>query len=163
MTDLLRRSDRIQGDLQHCLDIAEPMNLIIREFVSFPVKNEFRGFIYKEKLTALTQYNNLAYFPQHLEIKSEMERKIKEFVEGMKSVMENCILDLVIDDNGKVWVVEMNPFGELTGACLFSWSEDREILMGKKPFEFRIVEKKPTLQYIKSEIDPKVLKLINIE
>ena len=162
-TDLLRRSDRIQGDLQHCLDIAEPMNLIIREFVSFPVKNEFRGFIYKEKLTALTQYNNLAYFPQHLEIKSEMERKIKEFVEGMKSVMENCILDLVIDDNGKVWVVEMNPFGELAGACLFSWSKDREILMGKKPFEFRIVEEKPTLEYIKSEIDPKVLKLINVE
>ena len=162
-TDLLRRSDRIQGDLQHCLDISEPMNLIIREFVSFPVKNEFRGFVYKEKFTALTQYNNLAYFPEHLEIKSEIEQKMKEFIEGMKYVMECFILDLVIDDKGKVWVVEINPFGELAGACLFSWSKDRDVLMGKKPFEFRIVEEKPTLQYIKSEIDPKVFELIKIE
>ena len=76
--------------------------------------------------------------------------------------MQNFIMDLVIDDQGKVWVVEINPFGELAGACLFSWSKDREVLMGQKPFEFRIVEEKPTIQYIKSEIDPRVLEVLKI-
>ena len=70
---------------------------------------------------------------------------------------------MIFKHRGKVWVVEINPFGELAGACLFSWSKDRDVLMGKKPFEFRIVEEKPTLQYIKSEIDPKVFELIKIE
>ena len=46
-TNLLRLSERIQGDLEYCLKNSEPMNLIVREFVNFPVKNELRGFVYK--------------------------------------------------------------------------------------------------------------------
>ena len=36
--DLLRKSDRIVSDLEHCLELGEPMNLIVRQFVKFPVK-----------------------------------------------------------------------------------------------------------------------------
>ena len=36
--DLLRKSDRIVADLEHCLELGEPMNLIVRQFVKFPVK-----------------------------------------------------------------------------------------------------------------------------
>merc|ERR1711990_431518 len=43
-TDLMRRSNRIQGDMEEAVKNSEPMNLIIREFVHFPVKNELRGF-----------------------------------------------------------------------------------------------------------------------
>ena len=49
-TNLLRLSERIQGDLEYCLKNSEPMNLIVREFVNFPVKNELRGFVYKGDL-----------------------------------------------------------------------------------------------------------------
>ena len=44
--DLFRKSSRIVGDLEHCLEVSEPMNLIVREFVQFPVKSELRGFVY---------------------------------------------------------------------------------------------------------------------
>merc|ERR1712233_293351 len=33
-----------------------------------------------------------------------------------------ALMDIVVDDAGKVWVVEVNPFGEMAGSCLFEWS-----------------------------------------
>ena len=69
----------------------------------------------------------------------------------------------VIDNEGKVWVVEVNPFGELAGSCLFSWSKDRDILMGLEPFQFRIVNEPPSLGLIKSELDPRVLDIIGVK
>ena len=65
----------------------------------------------------------------------------------------------MIDHQVRLWV---NPFGELAGSCLFRWKQDRAILKGEKPFEFRIVEEKPKLEFIKTELDPRVLKMINL-
>jgi len=165
-TDLMRRSDRIQGDMEEAIKNSEPMNLIIREFVNFPVKNELRGFVHKGVFTALTQYNNLAYFPEHIESKAEVEEKVKSFVKvfikAMESVLDSFVMDIVIDDAGKVWVVEVNPFGEMAGSCLFEWSRDRAILMGREPFQFRIVDQPPPLGLIKTEVDPRVLEVLEI-
>merc|ERR1712037_857961 len=165
-TDLMRRSDRIQGDMGEAIKNSEPMNLIIREFVNFPVKNELRGFVHKGVFTALTQYNNLAYFPEHIESKAEVEEKVKSFVKvfikAMESVLDSFVMDIVIDDAGKVWVVEVNPFGEMAGSCLFEWSRDRAILIGREPFQFRIVDEPPPLGLIKTEVDPRVLEVLGI-
>lgn len=165
-TELMRKSSRIQGDLKVCLDAGETMNLVIREFVQFPVKNELRGFVHNGVFTALTQYNNLAFFPDHLGTKNVVEQKVKElmeqFIRAMKDVLKSFIVDIVLDNQGKAWVVEVNPFGELAGSCLFGWSKDREVLMGDKPFEFRIVEERPSLGFVRSELDPRVLEIIGL-
>ena len=127
--DLFRKSSRIVGDLEHCLEVSEPMNLIVREFVQFPVKNELRGFVYQGSLTALTQYNRTCYFPDQLETKVEVEEKVHTFMEGfidaMRSLLESFVVDIVVDTAGQVRVVEVNPFGELADSCLFSWTKDR--------------------------------------
>ena len=127
--ELLTKSERIQGDLEVCLSNKEPMSLVVRQFVSFPVKNELRGFVYEGVLTALTQYNNLAFFPEHMEGKGEVEGKVRSFMAGfiraLETTLTSFIVDLVLDDEGKVWAVEVNPFGELAGSCLFGWSKDR--------------------------------------
>ena len=105
------------------------MNLIVREFVQFPVKSELRGFVYQGSLTALTQYNRTCYFPDQLETKAEVEEKVRTFMEGfivaMRSLLESFVVDIVVDTAGQVWVVEVNPFGELADSCLFSWTKDR--------------------------------------
>ena len=123
--DLFRKSSRIVGDLE----VSEPMNLIVREFVQFPVKSELRGFVYEGSLTALTQYNRTCYFPDQVETKAEVEEKVRTFMEGfivaMRSLLESFVVDIVVDTAGQVWVVEVNPFGELADSCLFSWSKDR--------------------------------------
>ena len=127
--DLFRKSSRIVGDLEHCLEVSEPMNVIVREFVQFPVKNELRGFVYQGSLTALTQYNRTCYFPDQLETKAEVEEKVRTFMKGfivaMRSLLESFVVDIVVDTTGQVWVVEVNPFGELADSCLFSWTKDR--------------------------------------
>ena len=128
-TELMRKSSRIQGDLKVCLDAGETMNLVIREFVQFPVKNELRGFVHNGVFTALTQYNNLVFFPDHLGTKNVVEQKVKElmeqFIRATKDMLKSFIVDIVLDNQGKAWVVEVNPFGELAGSCLFGWSKDR--------------------------------------
>lgn len=54
-----------------------------------------------------------------------MEQKVKEMMKKFICAMANFIVDIVLDEDGKVWVVEVNPFGELAGSCPFSWSKDR--------------------------------------
>jgi len=99
-TDLLRRSNRIQGDLEACLENKETMQLIVREFVQFPVKNELRGFVYKGVLTALTQYNNIAYFPDQKKDKEDVEERVKlfmdELIPAMKPSLDSFVVDIVI-------------------------------------------------------------------
>ena len=56
-------------------------------------------------------------------------KKVKKFVEkfivAMKTTLDSFVIDIVTDEKGKVWVIEVNPFGELAGSCLFHWSKDR--------------------------------------
>ena len=57
--------------------------------------------------------------------------------------------------------MELNPFGELAGGCLFGWSGgDRAVLTGAAPFEFRVVERPPSLGLVRCEVDPRVLGVI---
>ena len=43
---------------------------------------------------------------------------------------------------------------------MFSWSKDRAVLTGEGHFEFRIVERPPSLGLIRCEVDPRVLETI---
>ena len=165
--NMLVISNRIQGDLKDCVARSEPLNLIIREFVKFPVELELRGFVWKKKLTALSQYNNIAFLPSLVKQKDEIEAKVKlfmeEFIKRVGEKIENFVVDIVLDYDGKVWVVELNPFGELAGSCLFSWVTDRELLLNEDGrYEFRIQEIPPDLKYIKGELSEKVIDFLDL-
>ena len=165
--DLLVMSDRIQGDLKLCLEKSEPLNLIIREFVPFPVENELRGFVWKNRLTALSQYNNVAYLPNMSRDKQAIEKKVRscmeKFITAVGEKLENFVVDIVLDNDGKVWIVEINPFGELAGSCLFSWIDDRELLLNEDGrFEFRVQDTPPGIMYIKGQINERLISFLNI-
>ena len=165
--DMLIMSNRIQGDLKMCLEKSEPLNLIIREFVQFPVEHELRGFVWKKHLTALSQYNNIAFLPSLVKNKDEIGNKVKLFMEKFIPIIgdrvDNFVVDIVLDHNGKVWIVELNPFGELAGSCLFSWITDRELLLNEDGrFEFRIQDTPPDITYIKGEINEKLIDFLDI-
>ena len=93
------------------------------------LQNELRGFVHEGVFTALTQYNNLICFPGQVEIKTEVESKVKAFMGdilvAMSGQLESFVADIVVNEAGQVWLVEVNPFGELAGSCLFGWSKDR--------------------------------------
>jgi len=162
--DLLVHSNRIQQDLEHFIQIShatnstpttyKEFNIVVREFADFEVELEFRAFVYGKKVTAITQYNQFCYFPRVKKYKKLISTTICKFIEeeliskGINN-LNNFVLDLILVSqtpqqgpysNLKVHVVEVNPFAEFAGEGLFSWTDEVDILKGRAPFEFRIVE-----------------------
>ena len=41
----------------------------------------------------------------------------------------------------KVVIIEINPLAEFAGGGLFEWNKDKDVLLGDKPFEFRVQTK----------------------
>jgi len=156
--DLLINSNRIQDDLEHFLKTPhDTFNVVVREFANFEVELEFRGFVYGQKLTAITQYNQFCYFPRVVKYKSHILQVMKDFVEGVlipKIPLKNFVIDIMLVSqtpeegpfsNLQVYIVEINPFAEFAGEGLFSWTDPKQvdILKGRAPFEFRVVEQPP--------------------
>jgi len=157
---LLVKSPRIQGDMKSYIDGTYKQNfqLVVRQFEYFDVSFEFRTFIFKGKMTGLTQYNDLCYFGDLVKFKDEIIKKLSGFVEmSVKKLgMENMVLDVVMVDphyNVKeewppltlerlqkleVKIIEVNPLAEFAGGGLFEWNKDKDVLLGEKPFEFRM-------------------------
>ncbi len=88
---------------------------------------EFRGFCYKGKLNALSQYHHLMYSPKLLEMKESLgERILNYFETDVKPKFSTLDFSYIIDfavTKDKIWVIELNPFLETTDGCLFSWQK----------------------------------------
>ena len=143
---LLLASERIQDDLSS----TSSLNLIIRQFLidRQHLKSEFRAFIYQRKFTALTQYNEYIV-DRYLILHKELILKSIEDFFGNENLLsqipyENCVLDLILlettSDQFRVYICEINPLAEFAGTGLFSWLNDRNVLLGRQSFEFRIRE-----------------------
>jgi hypothetical protein len=148
----LLRSERVMQDMLMALDYPDRFveHLAVRPWVDLEVDLEFRGFVVDGALTALSQYNHLAFFPRLQGLRSELLNAITAFFEGnvrdpLASEYPQYVVDfaVVLDSHGaitKVWVIEINPFLETTDGCLFDWKRDREVLEGAhhQPVEFRL-------------------------
>jgi hypothetical protein len=144
---LLLASERIQDDLTS----SSSLNLIIRQFIIDRryLKSEFRAFVYKRQLTALTQYNEYIFDKYLLKEKNVILQCINDFFRNEHLLeqisYENCVLDLILvesnnNHNYQVYICEINPLAEFAGTGLFSWLNDRAILLGHQEFQFRIRE-----------------------
>lgn len=89
-----------------------PVIIIIREWKDILAKNEFRGFVSKRKLTALSQYCYMQYYPELVKEKKKYKRLIKKFFESIKDSipMENSVVDFGVFEDGTVKIIEINPF-----------------------------------------------------
>jgi len=148
--NLLVLSDRVTEDLEKSLEYGETFftaKLVLREWID-EVPNhpemEFRGFVHKNQLNALTQYFSFVRFPNLVANKTEVLARIIEFFESVKRLIthESYVIDFFVLDT-KVVIIELNPFHNGAGAGLFSWKTDRNLFM-EGPFEFRITEDTPT-------------------
>lgn len=68
--------------------------------------------------------------------KEDIQKRILEFFDQLKIESKNYILDLFVGEK-EIKVIELNAFEDATGTLLFSWKNDRKILM-EGPFEFRV-------------------------
>ena len=115
---MLLKSQRIKQDLEICLEKNEPtMDVIIREWVEIPISMEFRGFCFNKKLTGVSQYFDMLFFKDLNENSNEIKLKIQSFYEEIsnKIQLENFIIDFGISTNGKIFIIELNPWNTNTG------------------------------------------------
>lgn len=138
--NLLLTSERVFADLLLALEAAKSENdqwstsIILRQWEpNLKQENEFRLFVQKNELKAISQYNPYCFYP-NLNDNSRLENlkdMMARFVKKVDSKIEvdTYILDIgILGDHIKV--IELNPFHPTTSACMFSWQEDKDILNG---------------------------------
>ncbi|KAK0044948.1 cell division cycle protein 123 [Biomphalaria pfeifferi] len=148
--DACLRSERVYQDMLLALAVPERFreNFIIRKFVNFDVDMEFRGFVYNQRLTALSQYNYLIFSERLKNERNFYLKLIQNFflqfiAPKLEHFVSNYVIDFGVSDNGsQVWVIEINPFLITTDAALFSWEHERHLLesAGEETL-FRVIEK----------------------
>ncbi len=126
-------------------------SVCIREFMDVVPANtdcEFRSFVYENQLNAVTQYDSQCYSPRLVQHADRIAQLIQDFFathvrDQLARTHESYVIDFLVifekDVPTVVKVIEINPFHNGAGACLFSWSSDRRLFMNG-PFEFRCVK-----------------------
>ena len=118
---LLKNSNRIQEDLNN----FKECQLILRKWIN--IYDEFRIFICDSRVTAVSSYPYASkdytnYF------------RSKKFLDIMKKVpYRQAIIDIGFNENDELVIIEINPFGKISSAALFSWVDDEKILKGLVP------------------------------
>lgn len=161
-------SERVcEDDLPLALQFPErwSQHIVIRRWVDVPIQYEFRAFVYNNKLTALSQYYNHAYFADIVENKSKILQLVQDLFHSVRDLLNiyppEYVLDVAVQLNeGRAYIIELNPFGKPngmgTGTCLFdnTKEEDFKVLFGEREFEFRVEQGPPMIEpkkYIKGE------------
>ena len=151
--ELMKWSSRIISDLRIFISESEgrdwfDIKIVVRQFMDeLDVADEFRGFVHDGKLTGLSQYQTECFFSSILSHKKEIARSIQQFFYDLllprlpEWARDASVIDFAVIGK-KVYVVELNPFSQCSGACLFDWQTDHDILfgVGSQEMVFRIVE-----------------------
>jgi hypothetical protein len=152
--DMLCESFRVREDLQAAkkfLQYGHHVSLALRKWDDKVAENEqceFRCFVYRNILTAASQYDYKIHYPKLVEKKEELKSRIQEFFDSVLSNSsltqshQTYVVDLYVAEDS-IKIVELNSFESWTGACLFSWSLDKETLLNG-PFELRFLEEPTT-------------------
>jgi len=146
---LLVNSARVMQDISRTIDHCREswnVSIAVRAWDNdVKLEREFRTFVIGGKVVAISQYDDQMCYPF---VTENAEQIVAEVVSGMqrsRSCLEAAglaspdravVVDFVLvprPDGFGAWdarVIELNPFGPMTGACLFVWTVDRRLLQG---------------------------------
>ncbi|ETO13393.1 hypothetical protein RFI_23982 [Reticulomyxa filosa] len=154
--DTFSASFRSLEDLQAEIALGEKhmnLSLAFRQWedkIPYTAHGEFRGFVNNRQLNAVTQYMSMIQFPVHQTLEKRewykehitqfFESQVKEFVP-----FDSYVIDFLVFDDGRVAIIEFNPFYTKAGSGLFAWKTDRELFLNG-PLEFRfLLQPDPTV------------------
>ncbi|XP_048356050.1 cell division cycle protein 123 homolog isoform X2 [Sphaerodactylus townsendi] len=131
---LFKSSDFITRDFTqpfiHCNDDSpDPTlqyELVLRKWCELIPGAEFRCFVKENKLIGISQRDYTQYYEHISKQKEEICRCIQEFFRKhiqYKFLDEDFVFDVYRDSWGRVWLIDFNPFGEVTDSLLFTWEE----------------------------------------
>ena len=151
--NLILSSERVFTDLIEAVDCQEiqndwKTNIIVRQWSPLlDPSMEFRCFVYRSKLTAISQYNHYCRFEQFQNenfvqriktiIVDYWQKEIQELLDACGEVYLNYVIDIGVIEKGALSnleciVIELNPFAPSTGASLFDWRTDIDQLKGER-------------------------------
>ncbi|KAF8413522.1 hypothetical protein HHK36_001513 [Tetracentron sinense] len=150
---LLRSSDTLIHDLCHAFDSCTDKTssrpstffLALRKwYPSLRPEMEFRCFVRRQLLVGISQREVTGFYPALLEKKHDLEMLIVDFFMDYVSARfesEDYTFDVYVTKDGRVKLVDFNPWGAFTLPLLFTWEElDQSSRKDGDCVEFRIVE-----------------------
>lgn len=147
---LLLSSSRVMQDICHTMDHGKTgwdVNLVVRAWDSrVTLEREFRAFVADGVLTAVAQYDDQMSYDFVVSNGQMIITNILSCFEHVKPVLAalgyvTAVVDFVVmprsNDTTEAggWqacVIEINPFGRMTGTPLFCFNADRRLLQGGK-------------------------------
>uniref|UniRef100_A0A3B5R3X3 Translation initiation factor eIF2 assembly protein n=1 Tax=Xiphophorus maculatus TaxID=8083 RepID=A0A3B5R3X3_XIPMA len=130
---LFKSSDFITHDLtQACIPGLDGNGwcpcpqLVLRKWAELIPGGEFRCFVKENKLIAVSQRDHTQYYQHILKQEQHISQAIQDFFSQhvqYRFLDEDFVFDVYRDSQGRVWLIDLNPFGEVTDSLLFSWDE----------------------------------------
>ena len=144
---LLKASDRVIFDFEHMFDLChsgvnvaagddqlkraerrapDTPVLVLRKWANLNPGMEFRLFVMDGLLVGACQRDCTAFYEYLVLDQEQLEERLCCFFEDSlqdKLPLRSCAVDVYVDRRSRVYVVDVNPFGEPTGALLFEWTE----------------------------------------
>lgn len=118
-----------------------PVYIMLREFADVPLEDEYRCFVYDNKLRAISQYHWNVQRPELLSQRLVIRDRISEFIDliirGLYLPYADCIVDVILDKPSDktfkglgIHLIECNCFGAdlIAGSALYNWDVDYDIL-----------------------------------
>ncbi|XP_047059829.1 cell division cycle protein 123 homolog [Lolium rigidum] len=105
-------------------------------------ESEFRCFVRGRKLVGVSQRDPSAYYPSLPGWRAEVQPKIEDFFEDViepQFASENYTFDVSVRADGRVKLIDFNPWGGYTLPLMFEWEELEEEQRGDEELEFRVV------------------------
>jgi len=152
--EILTRSERFKTDLQTCINVSRsskrfPVPVLISKWVNIAPGNHIRVFVYKKKATGATQIPSYLFFKDLDKKQKTIEAQIHSFYARFKDLIphECFVFDMaLVGEETKQLVpilLNVKPLHKGVNTHLFDLKDpqDRKILTGQSPFEYRINKK----------------------
>lgn len=106
--------------------------IMLRQWTPIDDWQEFRCFIYRNRLTAISQYHCYSKFKKLAGKIFLIRQVIVAFYQEVYSFIpyEDCVMDVIVNGD-EVTIVEFNSFGAdgIAGSGLYNWEQDEDILL----------------------------------
>ncbi|KAK6917103.1 Cell division cycle protein 123 [Dillenia turbinata] len=155
---LLRASDSLVHDLCHAYDSCSDKSLprpptfflaLRKWYQSLRPEMEFRCFVRCQILVDISQREVTGFYPAVLEEKDDIKALIEEFfVDNVRLQFEseNYTFDVYVTNDGRVKLLDFNPWGAFTLPLLLSWDELEGNSVVGDGVEFRVLESQCTVR-----------------
>lgn len=133
---LLQTSPRIRAHLRRCLELGHPPSVFVMPWLPIQPWQEFRCFLRERRWVGVSQLDcvNHGALPELPQAGPRIGQALRALLPHLAAashldsgVFDVCVLgDRHAPAGCRAWLVELNPWGPVTDACLFRWDRPRD-------------------------------------